>query len=292
MSDINYFDAIASTPLLRRAVIAGGLAGICCASLSPLVVLRRMAFIGDGMAHASFGGIGLALYFLVGSQYEDVSVQLLTLGFCLVLGVAVGVVTRRADADKLAEDSAIGIAFSVSMAIGLLFIALRQRRDAQYVPKLDTYLFGNPLNISTADVLILAGVTAVVVLSLLLFYKEIQFYAFDARMAEVSGVNVTLIHYMFILLLVLTVVISSRVVSIILVSASLVIPGIIALKLSARLLHAMALAAMVGLFSFELGMYAAYALNIHPGSAIVLIQFALLILASITARFTSPTRPA
>jgi len=66
MSDINYFDAIASTPLLRRAVIAGGLAGICCASLSPLVVLRRMAFIGDGMAHASFGGIGLALYFLVG----------------------------------------------------------------------------------------------------------------------------------------------------------------------------------------------------------------------------------
>lgn len=290
MNEPGFLDAVASTPLLQRSLIAGALTGLCCASLSPLVVLRRMAFIGDGMAHASFGGIGLALFVLAGSRYEDLGVRLVTIAFCLVLGAAIGVASRRTETAKLGEDSAIGIAFSVSMALGLLFLYLRQRREPQYVPALDTYLFGSPLNVGTLDVTMLAAIAAAVLLALLLFQKEIQFYVFDARLAEVSGVNAGFIHYLFILLLVLAVVIASRMVGIVLVSASLVLPGIAALKVCARLRDAIALSTAIGVVSFVAGLYGSYALNLHPGSTIVLLQFLLLIVAGLS-QWTA-TRPA
>jgi ABC-type Mn2+/Zn2+ transport system permease subunit len=290
MNEPTFFEAVSQTPLLQRAVVAGALAGVCCASLSPLVVLRRMAFVGDGMAHAAFGGIGLALFMLSGARYDDISVQLITIGFCLVLGVAIGKVSRRADG-KLAEDSAIGVAFSVSMALGAMLIRLREKRqDAQFVPPMDVYLFGSILNISNNDIYVLAGVTLAVLAVLVIFQKEILFYTFDARLAEVSGLNVGLLHYLFLLLLILTVVVSSRVMGIVLVSASLVLPGVIALKLSNRLIPAMLLAALVGIISFEAGLYASYVYEVHSGSAIILSQFLLLIVAYAIsfARKTAP----
>ena len=286
--DLSFLQAVATTPLLQRALVAGALAGVCCASLSPMVVLRRMAFVGDGMAHAAFGGIGLALFLMNNSRYDDLSVQLITLGFCLVLGVAIGKASRSGDDEKLAEDSAIGIAFSVSMALGALFLALRHNRNPQqYVTSMDTFLFGSPLNIGDPELLMLAGTAAAVLAALILFQKEILFYIFDARLAEVSGIKTGLIHYMVIILLVLTVVISSRVVGIVLVSASLVLPGVAALKLCTRLVPAMIVAALLGVFSFEVGLYFAYELNVPSGSAITLVQFALLMLASLCHRLQS-----
>src|SRR5437762_12952590 len=106
-----FIDALLNTPLLRNALIAGGLSGVCCACLSPLVVLRRMAFIGDGMAHAAFGGIGLSLLIFSQSRYDDPRIQLGTLAFSLLLGAAIGAASRRSDVSKIAEDSVIGIAF-------------------------------------------------------------------------------------------------------------------------------------------------------------------------------------
>src|SRR5436190_6736067 len=115
---MNFLDAVANTPLLQYALLAGAMAGVCCACLSPLVVLKRMAFIGDGMAHATFGGLGIAIFFIAGARFDSLSVQLATLGFALCLGVLIGHVTRsKKRAERLGEDSAIGIAFSASMAL-------------------------------------------------------------------------------------------------------------------------------------------------------------------------------
>lgn len=283
MSAPSFLNAVAHTPLLQRALIAGALAGLCCAVLSPLVVLRRMAFVGDGMAHAAFGGIGLALFLLPAAAYDDLSVQLVTLAFCLALG---GLIARasRVSSDKLAEDSAIGIAFSVSMALGALFIALRQKRSAQSVPTMDAYLFGSIMNISSNDVLFLGCIATAVVALMVLLRKEMLFYTFDARLAEASGLNVGLFHYLFMTLLVLTVVVSSRVVGIVLVSTSLILPGVIALKICHRLAPAMLAAGILGIASFEFGLYASYVLSegiqVHPGTTIILIQFALLLCVS------------
>jgi len=284
MSDPTFWEALYSTPLLQRAMVSGALAGICCASLSPLVVLRRMAFIGDGMAHAAFGGLGLALFLIAGSKYTDWTVQLLTLAFSLVLAVLIGRVSRRQNGREVSEDSAIGIAFSVSMALGATLIMLRHRREPQYVPAIDSYLFGNLMNIAPHDVWVLLGVAVAVLAMLVLLRKEILFYTFNAELAELSGVRVGLVHYLLLILLVLTVVVSARVVGIVLISASVVLPGVVALRLSRHLLHAALIAALFGGLTFVLGFYAAYELGIHLGSAIVLTQFIGLLLAQLVRR--------
>ena len=285
---MSYIDAVIATPLLQYALLAGGLAGICCACLSPLVVLKRMAFIGDGMAHASFGGIGLAIFLIQGARFDSLSVQLVTLAFSLLLGALIGRVTHRASPDeKLGEDSAIGIAFSASMALGALLIALKQQSAHTYVPNMDTFLFGNLMSIGKLDVLLLCGVLAAVLGMLVLLNKELVFYAFDAKLAEISGVRAGLLHYLFMMLLVLAVTATARVVGIVLVSASLVIPGVIALKICQRLTPAMLLAAAIGCFSFQAGLFVSYEWNVPPGSAIVLIQFALLLLPVVLKKMTN-----
>lgn len=283
MSEPTFFQAVASTPLLQRAMLAGAFAGTSCAVLSPLVVLRRMAFVGDGMAHAAFGGIGFALFLLPAASFDDLSVQWVTIAFCMVIGALVARASRTGS-DKMAEDSAIGIAFSVSMALGALFIALRQKRGAQSVPTIDQFLFGSIMNISRTDVLMIAGIAAAVIAVMFVLRKEMLFYTFDARLAEASGLSVGFFHYLFMMLLVMTVVVSSRVVGIVLVSTSLILPGVIALKLCTRLAPAMILASLVGVISFELGMYASYEFSgqgaqIHPGTTIILIQFVMLMCA-------------
>lgn len=280
MTNNGFFDALAQLPPLQRALAAGALAGVCCASLSPFVVLRRMAFVGDGLAHAAFGGIGLGLYVLADSRYEDAGVQWVTVGFCLALGFAIAFSSRRAGTHMLSEDSAIGIAFSVSMALGALLIKLRLQQNPLYVPPMDTFLFGTLMNIGRRDIYILCGLTIAVIAMLSLLQKELLFYTFNASLAEVSGLDTRVIHYLFMLLLVLTVVVSSRVMGIVLVSASLVIPGVISLKLCARLKSAIWVAAFIGLISFTLGMYVSYEKSVPAGSSIILIQFFILLIAT------------
>ena len=273
---------ILDIPLLTRALEAGALSGLCCASLSPLVVIRRMAFVGEGMSHAAFGGIGVALFLLPHADFSDLGVQAITVLFCLALGAAIGRVSRNADTAHMTEDSAIGIAFSVSMALGALLIRLHMlhEKGSSFVPSVDYYLFGSLLNVSSRDVWILAGLACAVLALLAIFQKELLFYAFDARLAELSGLNVSVLHYSFLLLLVLAVVVSSRVVGIILVSASLILPGVTALKLCERLLPALIVSTILGILSFAIGMYVSYQHDVYPGSAIILIQFALLLAAS------------
>lgn len=276
---MTFFEAVANTPMLQYALIAGAMAGVCCACLSPLVVLKRMAFIGDGMAHATFGGLGIALFFLTGARFDSLSVQIATLFFALGLGILMGWVTRRKkNAEGLGEDSVIGIAFSASMALGALLIALKQQRSPQYVPAMDSFLFGNLLTIGPLDVTLLSIVLFLVLALLILLNKELMFYAFDPLLAEVSGARAVLLHYVFMILLVLTVAASARVAGIVLVSASLVIPGVIALKLCQRLTPALIVSAIIGALSFESGLYVSYELSVPPGSAIVMIQFVLLLL--------------
>jgi zinc transport system permease protein len=278
LDNASFISVLLDTPLLQRAALAGAMAGLCCALLSPLVVLRRMAFIGDGMAHAAFGGMGLALFLLANSGYDDLSVRLLTLLFCLAVGGAIGLASRQNSSKQLSADSAIGIAFSASLALGAMLLALRQKINPQYVPSLDRYLFGSLLNISAADIWLLAALTVTIGALLFLFYKEIFFYAFDAKLAEVSGMHASVVHYLFLLFLALTVVVSARVAGIILISASLILPGVIALKLCARLIQATLLSALIGVASFEAGLFLSYQYDfMQPGSAIVLTQFALLL---------------
>jgi zinc transport system permease protein len=286
----SFWEALRDIPLLQRAAVAGALVGLACATLSPYVVLRRMAFVGDGMAHAAFGGLGLGLFVFVGSQSDDARVQAVVLLFCLALAVAVGRATRRKGADggapRLAEDSAIGIAFAVAMALGALLIVLRQRREPQYAPSWEAYLFGSLTTIGHGQVWLTLALAAAVVLAIAAFHKELKFYLYDETLAEVSGLPVGFLHYLLLLLLVLTVAVAARIVGIVLVSASLILPGVFALALCQRLGPALAVAGAAGVASFEAGLYASYVWDVPPGSAVILAQFALVVVGLAVKRVT------
>jgi len=281
-TSVSFFEALLQTPLLQRALCAGALVGLACACLSPFVVLRRMAFVGDGMAHAAFGGLGLGLFLISGSKSDDVAVQGITIGFCLILAFAIGKVSRRGQG-RISEDSAIGVAFAVAMALGALLITLRFRSEPQYA-NWEGYLFGNLTTISAGQVGLTLGLAITVVVLLTVLHKEWMYYTYDENLAEVSGLPVSLLHYLFLLLLVLTVVIAARIVGIVLASASLVLPGLAALAVCRSLGSALALAGVLGVVSFEVGLYCSYVWNVPPGSCVILVQFSCFALASVARR--------
>jgi zinc transport system permease protein len=239
------------------------------------------------MAHAAFGGLGLGLFLFVGAQSDDARVQGVILLFCLLLAVAVGRATRRGGPSggqqRLREDSAIGIAFAVAMALGALFIVLRQRREPQYTPSWEGYLFGSLTTIGQGQVWLLAVLAVAVLTILFFFHKELTFYSYDETLAEVSGLPVGFLHYLLVILLVLTVVLAARIVGIVLVSSSLVLPGVFALALCRRLGPALVLAGASGVASYEAGLYLSYVWNVPPGSAVILVQF-LLVLVGLAAQ--------
>ena len=176
---------------------------------------------------------------------------------------------------RISEDSAIGVFFAVSMAAGVIFIALRRR----YTGDVFSYLFGNILGVSSSDVVAIAVLAALVLGVIVAFFKEIFFFCFDERLAAISGLPTRFLHYLLLILLALTIVISIKVVGIILVSAFLVIPGAAAKLLSPSFKTMLVVSAAIGTASSLIGLYASYYLEVPPGATIVLIQFLTLVAA-------------
>jgi ABC-type Mn2+/Zn2+ transport system permease subunit len=249
----------------RHALVSGAAIATLCSLLSVIVVLKRMAFIGEGLSHAGFGGIGTAVFLGLVGWNQD----LLVLGFCVAMAVVIGVLTRRR---HLEPDSAIGIVLVAAMAWGILISDLRRQVQGTgwYVhlfgapaapPNLETLLFGSLISIGESDMIMSLIVAAVVLVLLALFFKEIVFFCFDEEVSKVYGVRTTLIHYILLLALAVTVVLTIRLAGFVLVSAMLVIPGATALLLSKRLLPALLLSWVIGmtgtlagiLLSLELG---------------------------------------
>jgi len=241
------------------------------------VVLKRLAFIGQGISHSAFGGVALALLLFEDSAFADLKVDAVTLVFCLAVAVLIGWASRGR---RISGDSAIGIFFAVSMAAGVIFIALRQR----YTGEVFSYLFGNILGVSSSDIVAISVLAALVLGVILAFFKEIFFFCFDERLAAVSGLPTRFLHYLLLILLALTIVISIKVVGIILVSAFLVIPGATAKLLSTSIKKMLIISAAIGIASSLIGLFVSYHLEIPSGATIVLVQFLTLITAMLVRR--------
>ncbi len=258
----------------RHAMIAGAAIATLCSLLSVVVVLKRMAFIGEGLSHAGFGGIGTAVFLgMVGfNQY------LLVLAFCLAMAAGIGVLTRRR---QLEPDSAIGIVLVAAMAWGIFMSDLRRNVQgaAWYVhwlgrpqapPNLEDLLFGSLVSIGRSDMILAVVVTAVLLAVLALFFKEIVFFCFDEEVSRVYGVRTTLVHYLLLLALAVTIVLTIRLAGFVLVSAMLVIPGATALLVSKRLGPALLLSWLTGLCGTLAGILLSLQLgDISSGACVV-----------------------
>jgi len=257
---------------ITRGLLAGILSGISCAVLSAFVVWRRMAFVGDAIAHAILPGIVLA--FLSG-----VSLFFGALVAAVLAAFGIGLLARNR---LLKEDAATGIMFSGFFALGILLLS----RVSSY-NDLTHILFGDILGVSQGD-LTAMFVTMIVVLSLVAyFYKELLVTSFDASHSVVIGLSPELVRFGFLILLALTIVTAIQTVGVVLILALLVTPAAAASLLVKRLPGIMVLGALFTLIAVVAGFYTSYYFNLPSGAAIVLALtsiFALVFLLTGTRR--------
>jgi len=245
---------------MQTAIIAGILASIACGIIGVYVVVKRIVFISGGIAHASFGGIGLG-YFL------GINPILSVLPFSLLAAVVMGLVNRRT---KIAEDTAIGILWAVGMALGVMFVGL----TPGYAPDLMTYLFGNILTVPQTDLYLMAILDVIIISFVYLFYKEFLAISFDEEFSEVSDLPVEKLNLLLLCLIALTIVVMIRVVGLILVIALLTIPASISRSFSENLVGMMKLAVVFGAAFTIFGLFLSYLLNVPSGSTIILVMAA------------------
>ncbi len=263
---IEFFDL----QFMQNAFWAGMMLSLVLAVISFFVVLRQFSFIGVGVAHSAFGGVALGT--LIG-----ISPTLVAVGFAVIVSNAIGYVSRRG---KLSTDTAIGIFFSLAMALGVIFIGLSD----QYNIDLFGYLFGNILAVSKEDLWIIAILGGLILIFAFLFFKELLFIAFDREVAYVSGISVSLFDHLLLTFLSLAVVISMKVVGIILVSALLVIPGAAAAQVTDRYVSMIVVSIATALISTAGGLIISYYADLASGATIVTLAAILFFIAFIWGR--------
>lgn len=256
-----------------RYGVAGGVASAAvCSLLSVYVVLRRMAFIGQGISHSALGGFALGVLLFGGATEAALRVDATALVFCLLVSVLIALTTRHS---KISEDSAIGIFFVASMALAAIFFKLAPG----YNQDVYSYLFGSLLLLTSGQLWLICALAVIVAVPLLLLQKELLYYTFDEEMAGVSGVPVNAMHFLLLALLSLTVIISARVVGILLVSAFLILPGATSQLLTQRFSRMILLSLAIGIGTTLFGLLLSHATDWPTGAAIVLVQFAVFLVA-------------
>ncbi len=242
---------------MRNALIAGLLAAIACGIVGVYVVVKRVVFISGGIAHASFGGIGLG-YFL------GINPILGAMFFAIASALGMGLVTKRM---RLPEDTAIGILWAMGMALGIIFISL----TPGYAPNLFSYLFGNILTVPAFDLMLMLILDVIIITLVLLFYKEFLLLSFDEEFSTIAGVPTERLYLLLLCMIALTVVVLIRVVGIILDIALLTIPAALARQFTHSLKKMMLLSILAGaVFTFS-GLWLSYLLDLASGATIILV---------------------
>ena len=253
---VDFFREPWTFEFMQRGLLAAAIVSAVAAVVGSLVILKGMAFIGDALPHASFGGVAVA--FALGENlYVGGGIA------ALLTALAIGYISRRG---VIRNDTAIGIIFVGAFALGILIVS----RQDNYTGDLFSFVFGNVLAVSWNDVWLTAAVAAVVVLIVVLFYKELLFNAFDPTMAQASGLPVAWIEYGLLALLALVTVIALQTVGIVLVVALLVTPAATAQLLTRRLSTMMLVGAAIGVASSVVGLYVAWHADVSASAAIVL----------------------
>ncbi|MBI1886540.1 MAG: metal ABC transporter permease [Chloroflexi bacterium] len=254
---------------MQRGLIAVALVGIVSAVVGSFVILKGMAFIGDALPHASFGGVAAA-FALGGNLYLGGAIA------AVITALLIGFISRRAG---VKYDTAIGIIFVGAFALGILIVS----RQSGYQVDLFSFVFGNVLAVGWDDVWLIAVVGGLVLVAIAAFYKELLFIAYDPSMAAASGLPVAALQYGLLALLALTTVIALQTVGIVLVVAMLVTPAATAQVLVRRLPWMMALGALIGVVSAVTGLYIAYYGDVSASAAIVLTATGLFLAAFLLA---------
>lgn len=265
---------------MRNAILAGMLVGSMCAVLGTFVVQRNMAFLGEGLAHAAFGGVALGLLLDLSQRFgvEWFGPIWVAVPFCVLVALAIGWIRGRGIAT---EGTAVGIFFSVSVALGIVFIALREAPSGD----LEGYLFGSILAVRRVDVYVALGLAIVLAAVLAITWSRFAYIAFDRDLARLSGVSVERLDYLLLALLACVIVLSVRTVGMLLVSSYLVIPAATAQLMQGSLFARTLKATAIGAGGSTVGLVASYYVDVPSGATVILSLALVFVLVAAVSRF-------
>jgi len=246
-----------SYDFMRNALFASFLVGVACGLIGTLVVLNRIVFLGGGIAHAAYGGIGLAYYF---GQDPMLGAIL----FSILSALGMGLVHLRT---KARSDTLIGVMWSIGMAIGIIFVSLTPGFKADLM----SYLFGSLLAVSGSDLQVMALIAALVIVFVVLLYRSLQAISFDETFSTIRNLPVAALYLVMLVMIGLTVVVAMRIVGLIMVIAMLTIPPATANLFLKDMKGMMLLSIGLGWLFSIIGLILSFALNLQAGSIIILV---------------------
>ncbi len=251
-----------SYSFIHRALIAGSLIALICSVLGVQLVLRRLSLIGDGLSHVTFGGVALGIVFGIYPMYIAIPVVVIS---------SIGIL-KLIEKAKIYGDAAIGIVSSLGIASGVILASLAGGFNVD----LFSYLFGNILAISKADVITSIVLSIVMLVITYFYYNEIFSVTFDEEFAKTSGINTKRIDLMLVVMTAVTVVLAMKVVGIMLISALLILPAVSAFQIAKGFKSSLIISSSIAVISVLSGIFFSFFLNLPSGACIVIINFIFL----------------
>ena len=239
----------------QHALLGSLLASIACGIIGTYIVTRRLVFISGGITHASFGGIGIALF-------TNLPPILCAAVFSSLSALGIQWLSSRRD---MREDSAIAVFWTLGMALGIMFTFL----SPGFAPDLSAYLFGNILTITWSDIALLGGLALLLILFFALYLHPIIYVAFDREFARSQGIPVQVFEYVLMMFIALTIVACLRMVGIVLVISLLTVPQMTANLFSHRFHRIIWLSIGIGYLSCLGGLMISFYLNVPSGASII-----------------------
>jgi zinc transport system permease protein len=243
---------------MRNALAAGLLASVICGIMGALVVVNRIVFLSGGIAHAAYGGIGLAFYF--NWPYLPV-----TIGFSLFASMVMAAISHSV---KHRADTIIGVIWALGMAFGIILIDL----TPGYNVDLMSYLFGSILAVPRSDLLIMAILGVIMTTLVGCYYQDLLAMSYDEEFAQIRGVPVKKLYFGLIGMLAVAIVLVIQVVGLILVIALLTIPPYIVEKYANSLFQMMAASSLLGAAFTVTGLWFSYRYNLTSGASIIMVS--------------------
>jgi len=250
---------------MRNALAAGLMASIICGIMGTLVVVNRIVFLSGGIAHAAYGGIGLAFYlnwpYLPG-----------TIGFSLFAAMVMATISHTV---KHRADTIIGVIWALGMAFGIILIDL----TPGYNVDLMSYLFGSILAVPRSDLFIMAAIGLTMTILVAYYYQDLLAMSYDEEFAQIRGVPVKKLYFGLIGMLAIAVVLVIQVVGLILVIALLTIPPFMAEKYAKSLFQMMVASSLLGAVFTVTGLWLSYRYNLTSGASIIMVSGAVFLIS-------------
>ncbi len=242
---------------IQNALLAGILVSLAVGIIGSLVVVNKITFLAGGMAHSSYGGIGLAIFLGLPILFGATV-------FAVITAIIIATITLK---NKGRIDSIIGIMWAFGMAIGIIFVDM----TPGYNVDLMSYLFGSIIAVSHEDIIYLAILDVFIIGLVLFFYKQILAVSYDSEFASLRGINIKFFYTLILILAALCVVAAIKVVGLILVIALLTIPTYLAEMFVKKLSSMMILSSILATFFTLIGLMISYFYDISSGASIIIV---------------------